>query len=63
MVKTEIPIGVLGTPEEVAETVLWMYVFSLRVAPLPFNEKDDPSLQMIPLEPPGLVCMDDADLE
>ena len=24
----EIPIGVLGTPEEVAETVVWMYVFS-----------------------------------
>ena len=25
----EIPMGVLGTPEEVAETVVWMYVFSL----------------------------------
>ena len=24
----EIPMGVLGTPEEVAETVVWMYVFS-----------------------------------
>ena len=23
----EIPMGVLGTPEEVAETVVWMYVF------------------------------------
>ena len=27
MCQLEIPIGVLGTPEEVAETVLWMYVF------------------------------------
>ena len=24
----EIPMGVLGTPEEVAETVVWMYVLS-----------------------------------
>lgn len=24
----EIPMSVLGTPEEVAETVVWMYVFS-----------------------------------
>lgn len=28
MGSVEIPIGVLGTPEEVAETVVWMYVFS-----------------------------------
>ena len=30
----EIPIGVLGTPEEVAETVLWLYVSSGASIPL-----------------------------